>query len=199
MSLNRVAISGNLTRDSELRVTQGGTSVLSFAVAVNDRRRNPQTGEWEDVPNYVDCTVFGKRADSLADILKKGLKVAIEGRLRYHSWEAQDGSRRSRLEVVAEELELMTQRAQQPQAQRQQARYPQQAASPAQVPRPRAPQPRQAAYPAPVAQQAYQPQAAPYPAPQAPQAPSQPYQPYQPQMPVPQAPAMDVYDEDIPF
>ena len=196
MSLNRVAISGNLTRDSELRVTQGGTSVLSFAVAVNDRRRNPQTGEWEDVPNYVDCTVFGKRADSLADILKKGLKVAIEGRLRYHSWQAEDGSKRSRLEVVAEELELMTQRAQQPQAQRQQARYPQQAASPAQVPQPRAPQPRQAAYPTPAAPQPYQPQAAPYPAPQAPVAAPQPYQPL---MPLPQAPAMDVYDEDIPF
>ena len=58
MSINRVSITGNLTRDPELRATAGGTQVLSFGVAVNDRRRNPQTGEWEDYPNFVDCTMF---------------------------------------------------------------------------------------------------------------------------------------------
>lgn len=196
MSINRVAISGNLTRDSELRATRDGSSVLSFGVAVNDRRRNPQTGEWEDYPNFVDCTVFGNRAESLADILKKGLKVAIEGRLHYRSWQAQDGSRRSALEVRVDEVELMTSRGDRPQARQRQAHYPQQAASPAQVPQPRAPQPRQAAHPAQAAPTAYQPAAGPYPAPQPPSAPSQPYQP---QAPLPQAPAMDVYDEDIPF
>ena len=61
MSINRVNITGNLTRDPELRATAGGTQVLSFGVAVNDRRRNPQTGEWEDYPNFVDCTMFGTR------------------------------------------------------------------------------------------------------------------------------------------
>ena len=60
MSINRVNISGNLTRDPELRATAGGTQVLSFGVAVNDRRRNAQTGEWEDYPNFVDCTMFGQ-------------------------------------------------------------------------------------------------------------------------------------------
>jgi single-strand DNA-binding protein len=58
MSINRVVISGNLTRDAELRQTANGTSVLGFGVAVNDRRRNNQTGEWEDYANYVDCTMF---------------------------------------------------------------------------------------------------------------------------------------------
>ena len=67
MSINRVNITGNLTRDPELRATQSGSQVLSFGVAVNDRRRNPQTGEWEDYPNYVDCTMFGTRAEPWAD------------------------------------------------------------------------------------------------------------------------------------
>lgn len=82
MSINRVNISGNLTRDPELRVTASGTQVLSFGVAVNDRRRNPQTGEWEDYPNFVDCTMFGTRAEAVRRYLSKGSKVAIEGKLR---------------------------------------------------------------------------------------------------------------------
>ena len=107
MSINRVNVSGNLTRDAELRQTQGGSSVLGFSVAVNDRRKNQQTGEWEDVPNYVDCVVFGKRADALSKMLRKGLKVAIEGKLRYSAWEAKDGSKRSKLEIAVDEVELM--------------------------------------------------------------------------------------------
>ena len=104
MSINRVNITGNLTRDPELRVTAAGTQVLSFGVAVNDRRRNPQTGEWEDYPNFVDCTMFGTRAEAVSRFLAKGNKVAIEGKLRYSSWE-KDGQRRSKLEV-----EFMSQR-----------------------------------------------------------------------------------------
>ena len=107
MSINRVNISGNLTRDPELRVTSGGTQVLSFGVAVNDRRRNPQTGEWEDYPNFVDCTMFGTRAEAVKRYLSKGSKVAIEGKLRYSSWE-RDGQRRSKLEVIVDEIEFMS-------------------------------------------------------------------------------------------
>ncbi|MFR6632247.1 MAG: single-stranded DNA-binding protein [Atopobiaceae bacterium] len=110
MSINRVNVSGNLTRDPELRATQGGTSVLRVGLAVNDRARNQQTGEWEDRANFVDCVVFGKRAEALAGMLAKGQRVAIDGRLRYSSWEAQDGSRRSKLEVVVEEIEFMSPR-----------------------------------------------------------------------------------------
>lgn len=109
MSINRVNISGYLTRDCELRATQGGTQILGFGMAVNDRRRNQQTGEWEDIPNFVDCVAFGARAEALSKILKKGMKVAVDGKLRYSSWE-KDGQRRSKLEVVAEEIELMQQR-----------------------------------------------------------------------------------------
>ena len=109
MSINRVNISGNLTRDPELRMTSGGTQVLSFGVAVNDRRRNPQSGEWEDYPNFVDCTMFGARAEAVSRYLSKGSKVAIEGKLRYSSWE-RDGQRRSKLEVIVDEIEFMSRR-----------------------------------------------------------------------------------------
>lgn len=110
MSINKAIISGNLTRDPELRTTAGGTAVLSFSVAVNDRQKNNQTGEWEDYPNFIDCTLFGKRAESLSRFLTKGAKVAIEGKLRWSQWPAQDGGKRSKIEVIVNELELMQQR-----------------------------------------------------------------------------------------
>ena len=103
MSINRVMISGNLTRDAELRSTQSGMSMLGMGVAVNDRRKNQKTGEWEDWPNFVDCTMFGTRAEKLQPYLTKGTKVSIEGKLRYSSWE-RDGQRRSKLEVIVDEL-----------------------------------------------------------------------------------------------
>ena len=109
MSINRVNITGNLTRDPELRATQSGSQVLSFGVAVNDRRRIPQTGEWEDYPNYVDCTMFGTRAEAVGRYISKGSKVAIEGKLRYSSWE-RDGQRRSKLEVIVDDIEFMNAR-----------------------------------------------------------------------------------------
>ena len=109
MSINRVCVTGNLTRDPELRSTQSGSQVLSFGIAVNDRRRNAQTGEWEDYPNFVDCTMFGTRAEKIANYIAKGSKVAIDGKLRYSSWE-RDGERRSKLEVIVDEIEFMSHR-----------------------------------------------------------------------------------------
>ena len=109
MSINRVIISGNLTRDPDLRSTASGMAVLSLGVAVNDRRRNQQTGEWEDYPNFVDCTMFGTRAESLARFLSKGTKVTIEGKLRWSQWE-RDGQKRSKLELVVDDLEFMSSR-----------------------------------------------------------------------------------------
>lgn len=106
MSINRVTISGNLTRDPELRTTQSGTSVLQLGIAVNDRRRNPQSGEWEDYPNYINCVTFGNRAESLNKYLSKGSKVMIDGRLRWSQWETQDGQKRSKIEVVIDSLDF---------------------------------------------------------------------------------------------
>ena len=108
MSINHVNISGNLTRDPELRATAGGTNILSFGVAVNDRRKNPQTGKWQDVPNFIDCIVFGQRAEALSRFISKGAKVSIDGKLHYSSWETKDGQRRSKLEVVVDEIEFLS-------------------------------------------------------------------------------------------
>lgn len=116
MSINKVFISGNLTREPELRQTQGGMQILSFGIAVNDRRKSNETGEWEEVPNFVDCIVFGNRADALSRLLRKGMKVSIEGKIRYSSWETREGSKRSKIEVAVDEIEFMEQRSQQPKA-----------------------------------------------------------------------------------
>ena len=109
MSINRVLISGNLTRDPELRTTVSGMPVLGMGVAVNDRRKNPTTSEWEDYPNFIDCTMFGVRAESIARFLTKGSKVTIEGKLRWSQWE-RDGQKRSKIEVIVDEIEFMSSR-----------------------------------------------------------------------------------------
>lgn len=124
MSINRVIASGNLTRDPEVRRTADGMAIMSFGMAVNDRRRNNQTGEWEDYANFVDCTMFGNRAESLSNYLSKGVKVAIEGKLRWSQWE-RDGQKRSKLEVVVDELEFMSSRDSQS-SQRQSMQQPRQ-------------------------------------------------------------------------
>lgn len=103
MSINRVIISGNLTRDPESRTGASGTQVLAFGVAVNERRKNQQSGEWEDVPNYVDVTMFGNRVPYFADRLSKGTLVCVEGKLRWSQWE-RDGRKQSKLDVIADEI-----------------------------------------------------------------------------------------------
>lgn len=116
MSINQVSITGNLTRPPELRSTAGGTDVLSFGIAVNDRRKNA-SGQWEDVPNFFECVTFGNRATALSDILAKGMKVSIAGKLHYSSWE-KDGQKHSKVDIIANEIELMQNRK--PQEQQQQ-------------------------------------------------------------------------------
>lgn len=106
MGINSVHLGGNLTRDPEMRTTKSGTNVLTFGLAFSERVLNNRTGEWEERPNFADCAVFGKRAEALSRILKKGMHVTVEGRLRYESWEASDGSKRSKLSVVVDEVEL---------------------------------------------------------------------------------------------
>lgn len=105
MSINIVSISGNLTRDADLKVTQSGTSVLSGTVAVNERVK--QGDQWVDKPNFVDWVLFGARAEKIAGYLTKGTKVAITGRLSYSSWtDKQTNQKRSKLEVVVTEIEF---------------------------------------------------------------------------------------------
>lgn len=105
MSINRVVISGNLTRDPELRTTASGMPIMSIGVAVNDRRKNNQTGEWEDYANFIDCTMFGTRAQNIQQYLSKGSKVTIEGKLRWSQWE-RDGQKRSKIEVIIDDIDF---------------------------------------------------------------------------------------------
>ena len=106
MSINKVVLTGNLTRDAELRYSQSGMAISAIGIAVNDRAKNSSTGEWEDYANFINCTLFGKRAEALDPYLKKGQKVAIDGKLRYLSWES-DGQKRSKIEVIVDDLELL--------------------------------------------------------------------------------------------
>lgn len=116
-NINRVVIAGNLTRDPELRRTGSGLSVLEIGIAVNDSRKNQQTGQWEDYANFIDCVLMGERADKLAGMLSKGMKVCIEGKLRWSQWE-KNGQKRSKVEVNVDQIEFLGTRkaeAEQPQ------------------------------------------------------------------------------------
>lgn len=107
--INNVSLTGRLTRDPELRVTAGGTQLLSFTLAFSTSVRNRQTGEWDERGNYIDCTMFGKRAEALLNFLAKGQKVAIAGKLRYATWD-KDGQRHSKLDLIVDEIEFLGQR-----------------------------------------------------------------------------------------
>lgn len=97
-NLNRVVVSGNLTRDAQLRTTTGGTSILSFTVAVNERRK-----DGTEEASFLDCVMFN--SERIATYLTKGRKVGISGRLRQSRWE-QDGQKRSRVEIIADSVEF---------------------------------------------------------------------------------------------
>lgn len=107
MSINKVFATGNLTRDGELRETPSGMKVLTFGLAINDRFYNKETKQYEDRPNFVDCSLFGSRAESLHKYLVKGTKVAIDGKLRWSQWE-REGEKRSKIEIIVDGLEFMS-------------------------------------------------------------------------------------------
>jgi single-strand DNA-binding protein len=104
-NLNHIILLGNLTRDPEVRYTPSGTPVATLGVAVNNRMK--QGDEWKDDPCFIDVVVFGKQAESCGEYLSKGQPVLIEGRLRYRSWEGQDGQKRSKHEVSAFRVQFM--------------------------------------------------------------------------------------------
>jgi single-strand DNA-binding protein len=105
-NINRVVLVGNLTRDPELKHTPSGTPVCSLRVAVNSRRRD-ESGQWTDKPNYFSVSVFGNQAESCSQYLSKGRPVAIDGRLDWREWQAQDGSKREAVEIVAESVQFL--------------------------------------------------------------------------------------------
>jgi single-strand DNA-binding protein len=108
MNINRVVLTGNLTRDPELKSTGSGLSVCSLRVAVNVRRKNNQTGDWEEAPNYFSVSVFGAQGDNCAKFLSKGRPVAIEGRLRWREWEdSETGKKREAVDIVADNVQFL--------------------------------------------------------------------------------------------
>jgi single-strand DNA-binding protein len=107
--INRVVLVGRLTRDPELRHLPSGSPVLQLGIAVNGRQQD-STGNWVDKPNFFDVKLFGNRAESLAQHLAKGRRIGVDGRLDWSSWEAQDGSKRSKVEVVAFDIQFLDSR-----------------------------------------------------------------------------------------
>ena len=106
-NINRVIITGNLTRDPELRSLPSGMSVCSLRIACNTRRKDNQSGEWVDKPNYFDVTVWGAQGENCATYLSKGRPVAVDGRLDWREWEAQDGNKRQSIEIIAESVQFL--------------------------------------------------------------------------------------------
>jgi single-strand DNA-binding protein len=113
-NINVCCITGNLTKDPELRSTPSGTSVCKLRVAVNSRRKDGASGEWVDKPNYFDVTVWGAQGENCANYLSKGRPVAVEGRLDWREWEAQDGSKRQAVEIIANSVQFLGSRGDNP-------------------------------------------------------------------------------------
>lgn len=109
-SLNRIVLCGNLTADPELAFAPSGMAICKLRLAVNERVKNSQTGEWTDRPCYVDVTVFGNQAEPCNQYLGKGSPVLLEGKLRYETWDGPDGSKRSKHSVVAERVQFIAPR-----------------------------------------------------------------------------------------
>ena len=105
-NLNKVFLMGNLTRDPELRYTPSGTGVCEFGVAVNRTWTTPD-GEKRDETCFVDCQMWGRRGEVIAEYLRKGRPIFVEGRLKFDQWEGRDGQKRSKLRVVAENFEFL--------------------------------------------------------------------------------------------
>ncbi len=105
-NINRVVITGNLTRDPELRsIPSTGNSVCSLRIACNTRRK--QGEEWVDKPNYFDVTVWGRQGENAAQYLEKGRPVAIDGRLEWREWEDKDGNKRQSVEIIADSVQFL--------------------------------------------------------------------------------------------
>ena len=106
-NINRVVLTGNLTRDPELRNTSGGTPVCSLRIATNTRRKDG-SGNWVDKPNYFDVTVWGAQGENCAQYLSKGRPVAIDGRLEWREWQDQQGNKRESIDIIADNVQFLS-------------------------------------------------------------------------------------------
>jgi len=106
-NINRVVVAGNLTRDPELRQLPGGGSVCKIRLAVNTRVKDRDSGQWGDKPNYFDVTVWGAQGESCSRFLSKGSGLLVDGRLDWREWDAQDGTKRQAVEIIAENTQFI--------------------------------------------------------------------------------------------
>jgi single-strand DNA-binding protein len=111
-NLNKVMLIGRLTRDPEVRTFSTGGKVAKFGFAVNNRKKNPQSGEWEDVPVFLDIEAFnrgemGKNADRIEQYLHKGMQIFIEGHLQLDQWTGDNGEKRSKLKIVVDNWQFL--------------------------------------------------------------------------------------------
>jgi single-strand DNA-binding protein len=106
-NINRVVLTGNLTRDPELRSTPSGTSICGLRIATNTRRKDGQSGEWVDKANYFDVTIFGRQGENAAQYLAKGRPVAIDGRLEWREWQDKDGNKRQSVDIIADNVQFL--------------------------------------------------------------------------------------------
>lgn len=107
-NINRVILTGNLTRDPELRsIPSSGNSVCSLRIACNTRRKDSSTGDWVDKPNYFDVTIFGRQGENASQYLSKGRPVAIDGRLEWREWQDKEGNNRQSVEIVADNVQFL--------------------------------------------------------------------------------------------
>jgi single-strand DNA-binding protein len=106
-NINRVVLTGNLTRDPELRSLPSGMSVCSLRLAVNTRRKGA-SGDWEDKPNYFDVTVWGAQGENCNRFLSKGRPIALDGRLEWREWETQEGQKRQAIDIIADTVQFLS-------------------------------------------------------------------------------------------
>lgn len=106
-NINRVVLTGNLTRDPELRSLPSGTELCELRIACNTRRKDNQTGEWVDKPNFFNVKVWGAQGANCARFLSKGRPVAIDGRLEWREWETQEGAKRQAIEIIADSVQFL--------------------------------------------------------------------------------------------
>jgi single-strand DNA-binding protein len=106
-NINRVVLTGNLTKDPELRSLPSGTSVCELRIACNSRRKDQSSGEWTDKPNFFNVKVWGAQGENAARYLAKGRPVAIDGRLDWREWEAQDGTKRQAIDIIADSVQFL--------------------------------------------------------------------------------------------
>ena len=105
--INRIVITGRLTKDPELKTLQGGNAVCALRLAVNGRRKNGQSGEWQEAPNYFDVSVWGPQGANCAQYLSKGRQIAVDGRLRWREFGRQDGSKGQAVDIVADSVQFL--------------------------------------------------------------------------------------------